>query len=133
MRRGFTLLEVILAVTILTSHDRSDLDASLIAPGDLADITVERAARALEAGADGVKVGIGPGSICTTRVVAGVGVPQVSAVAEVAEALADKGFGVLTEIALEATVKKARCRCRRLFDPGRLQSITGASRTDGRA
>lgn len=44
----------ILAVTILTSHDRADLDASLIAPGDLADITVERAARALAAGADGV-------------------------------------------------------------------------------
>ena len=41
----------------------------------------------IEAGADGVKVGQGPGSICTTRVVAGVGVPQVSAVADVAEAL----------------------------------------------
>jgi len=40
-----------------------------------------------EAGADGVKVGIGPGSICTTRIVAGVGVPQISAVANVAEAL----------------------------------------------
>ena len=46
----------------------------------------------MEAGADGVKVGIGPGSICTTRVVAGVGVPQISAVANVAEAL--KGTGV---------------------------------------
>ena len=44
----------ILAVTILTSLDRSDLDANLIRPGDIADITVERAARALEAGADGV-------------------------------------------------------------------------------
>lgn len=44
----------ILAVTILTSHDRADLDASLIRDGDLADITVERAARALDAGADGV-------------------------------------------------------------------------------
>ena len=41
----------------------------------------------IEAGADGVKVGIGPGSICTTRIVAGVGVPQISAVANVAEAL----------------------------------------------
>ncbi len=41
----------------------------------------------MKAGADGIKVGIGPGSICTTRVIAGVGVPQVSAVAEVAEAL----------------------------------------------
>jgi IMP dehydrogenase len=46
----------------------------------------------VEAGADGVKVGIGPGSICTTRIVTGVGVPQVTAVANVAEAL--KGTGV---------------------------------------
>ncbi len=44
----------ILAVTILTSLDRADLDANLIKPGDLRDITLERAARALEAGADGV-------------------------------------------------------------------------------
>ncbi len=44
----------ILAVTVLTSLDRADLDASLIRPGDLAEITLERAARAFEAGADGV-------------------------------------------------------------------------------
>ena len=44
----------ILAVTVLTSLDRSDLDANLIRPGTLAEITAERAARALEAGADGV-------------------------------------------------------------------------------
>ena len=44
----------ILAVTVLTSLDRADLDANLIKPGDIHDITVERAARALEAGADGV-------------------------------------------------------------------------------
>ncbi len=44
----------ILAVTVLTSLDRSDLDANLIVPGDIHDITLERAARALEAGADGV-------------------------------------------------------------------------------
>ncbi|MBL4915780.1 orotidine-5'-phosphate decarboxylase [Szabonella alba] len=44
----------ILAVTVLTSLDRADLDANLIRPGDIAEITVERAARALEAGADGV-------------------------------------------------------------------------------
>ncbi|WP_019025009.1 MULTISPECIES: IMP dehydrogenase [unclassified Thioalkalivibrio] len=44
------------------------------------------------AGADGVKVGIGPGSICTTRIVAGVGVPQITAISDVAEAL--KGTGV---------------------------------------
>ena len=52
------------------------------------NIATAEAARALvDAGADAVKVGIGPGSICTTRVVAGVGVPQISAVANVAEAL----------------------------------------------
>lgn len=44
----------ILAVTVLTSLDRADLDANLIKPGDIHDITLERAARALEAGADGV-------------------------------------------------------------------------------
>ena len=52
-----------------------------------------RSAKALVAhGADGVKVGIGPGSICTTRIVAGVGVPQITAVVNVSEAL--KGTGV---------------------------------------
>ncbi len=57
------------------------------------NIATAAAARALvEHGADAVKVGIGPGSICTTRIVAGVGVPQISAVANVAEAL--KGTGV---------------------------------------
>ena len=52
------------------------------------NIATAEAAKALaEAGADGVKVGIGPGSICTTRVVAGVGVPQITAVSNVAAAL----------------------------------------------
>lgn len=51
----------------------------------------------VEAGADGVKVGIGPGSICTTRVVAGVGVPQVSAVANVAEALKETNVPVIAD------------------------------------
>lgn len=57
------------------------------------NIATADAAKALvEYGADGVKVGIGPGSICTTRIVAGVGVPQISAIANVANAL--KGTGV---------------------------------------
>jgi len=54
--------------------------------------TADAALALVEAGADGVKVGIGPGSICTTRIVAGVGVPQISAVDNVAQAL--KGTGV---------------------------------------
>ena len=53
-------------------------------------VTGEAATALVEAGADCVKVGIGPGSICTTRVVAGVGVPQISAVGEVADALKKK-------------------------------------------
>jgi IMP dehydrogenase len=52
--------------------------------------TKEAAVALYEAGADAVKVGIGPGSICTTRVVAGVGIPQLSAVYEVAHALEGK-------------------------------------------
>ncbi len=54
--------------------------------------TAEAALDLVKAGADAVKVGIGPGSICTTRIVAGVGVPQISAIANVSEAL--KGTGV---------------------------------------
>jgi len=57
------------------------------------NIATAAAARALlEHGADGVKVGIGPGSICTTRIVAGVGVPQITAISNVADAL--KGSGI---------------------------------------
>ena len=57
------------------------------------NIATAAAAKALaDHGADGVKVGIGPGSICTTRIVAGVGVPQITAISNVAEAL--KGSGI---------------------------------------
>jgi IMP dehydrogenase len=51
----------------------------------------------MEHGADGVKVGIGPGSICTTRIVAGVGVPQISAIANVAKALQGTGVPVIAD------------------------------------
>jgi IMP dehydrogenase len=60
-------------------------------------VTGDAAEALVKAGADGVKVGIGPGSICTTRVVAGVGVPQVSAVAEVAQALKNKGVPLIAD------------------------------------
>ncbi|GJQ29185.1 MAG: inosine-5'-monophosphate dehydrogenase [Phycisphaerae bacterium] len=56
--------------------------------------TPEAARDLVEAGADAVKVGIGPGSICTTRVVTGVGVPQVTAIMHVAQAIADLGSDV---------------------------------------
>ena len=62
------------------------------------NIATGEAAKALvEAGADAVKVGIGPGSICTTRVVAGVGVPQLSAVYEVAKALQGTGVPLIAD------------------------------------
>jgi IMP dehydrogenase len=51
----------------------------------------------VEAGADAVKVGIGPGSICTTRIVAGVGVPQISAIDSVAQALKDKDIPLIAD------------------------------------
>ena len=59
--------------------------------------TPEAAMALAEAGADGVKVGIGPGSICTTRVVAGVGMPQFSAVQAVSHALRDRGVPVIAD------------------------------------
>ena len=60
-------------------------------------VTAEAARALVEAGADGVKVGIGPGSICTTRIVAGVGVPQISAVAAVAAALGGTNVPVIAD------------------------------------
>ena len=62
------------------------------------NIATGEAAKALvEAGADAVKVGIGPGSICTTRIVAGVGVPQISAISNVAEALEGTGVPLIAD------------------------------------
>ena len=59
--------------------------------------TGEAAKYLVDAGADGVKVGIGPGSICTTRVIAGVGVPQLSAVYDVAKALEGTGIPLIAD------------------------------------
>lgn len=67
-----------------------DIVVGNIATGDAAKMLVE-------AGADGVKVGIGPGSICTTRVIAGVGVPQLSAVYDVAKAIAGTGVPLIAD------------------------------------
>src|SRR3546814_9403807 len=62
------------------------------------NVAAGEAARALiGAGADGVKIGIGPGSICTTRVVAGVGVPQLTAIMESAEEAAKSGIPVIAD------------------------------------
>lgn len=70
---------------VKNAFPKIDVIVGNIATGDAAKYLVD-------AGADGVKVGIGPGSICTTRIVAGVGVPQLSAIYDVAKAL--KGTGV---------------------------------------
>ncbi len=59
--------------------------------------TAEAARSLLDAGADALKVGVGPGSICTTRVVAGVGVPQVSAIHDVASVAAEEGAPVIAD------------------------------------
>jgi IMP dehydrogenase len=59
--------------------------------------TAEAALALVEAGADCVKVGIGPGSICTTRIVAGVGVPQITAIADVAKALEGTGVPLIAD------------------------------------
>lgn len=59
--------------------------------------TSEAASFLLDAGADGIKVGIGPGSICTTRIIAGVGYPQLSAVLEVASVLADTDVPLIAD------------------------------------
>jgi IMP dehydrogenase len=68
---------------------------SQVIAGNIA--TAEAAQALVDAGADAVKVGIGPGSICTTRIVAGVGVPQISAVASVAQALRDADVPVISD------------------------------------
>jgi IMP dehydrogenase len=74
------------------------------------NVATAAAARALvEHGADGVKVGIGPGSICTTRIVAGVGVPQITAISNVSEALAGTGVPCIADggIRFSGDVSKA--------------------------
>ena len=60
-------------------------------------VTADGAKALVDAGADGIKVGIGPGSICTTRIVAGVGVPQITAVSTVAEALAKADVPLISD------------------------------------
>ncbi len=75
---------------VKNKYPQIDVVVGNIATGDAARFLVKN-------GADGVKVGIGPGSICTTRVIAGVGVPQLSAVYEVAKALAGTGVPLIAD------------------------------------
>ncbi len=78
--------------TVKMVKDRFDID---VVAGNIA--TGEAAKDLIEAGADALKVGIGPGSICTTRIVAGVGVPQISAIDEVAQVAKEYDIPVIAD------------------------------------
>ena len=95
----------VLVVDTAHGHTKSVLDRVKQIKADHPDVpliagnivTGEAGHALVRAGADAVKVGIGPGSICTTRVIAGVGVPQITAVAEVSSALADTDVPVISD------------------------------------
>ncbi len=82
----------VIATTRRLKQAYPDLD---IVVGNVA--TADAARDLMEAGADGIKVGIGPGSICTTRVVAGIGIPQLSAILHVAGAIKGSGVPVIAD------------------------------------
>jgi IMP dehydrogenase len=81
-------------ISILREIKRNFPDTEIIA-GNIG--TAEAAIMLADEGADGVKVGIGPGSICTTRIVAGVGIPQLSAIYNVAKALRGTGIPIIAD------------------------------------
>ncbi|MBO0892630.1 MAG: IMP dehydrogenase, partial [Acidothermales bacterium] len=110
-KRGRSLVEAGLDVLIVdTAHGhasaviemvrrfKTDTDVDVVG-GNVA--TYEGAKALVEAGADGVRVGVGPGSICTTRVVAGVGAPQVTAIHEAARACRPAGVPVIGDGGLQ--------------------------------
>jgi len=88
---------VLRAVTLVKEHCQH---AEVVA-GNVA--TKEGAADLIAAGADGIKVGIGPGSICTTRVVAGVGVPQLTAILECAKVAVDHDIPIIADGGIKQT------------------------------
>ena len=95
----------VIVVDTAHGHSQGVLDRVKWVKTDYPDVQViggniatpEAALDLAKAGADAVKVGIGPGSICTTRIVAGVGVPQISAIANVVEALRGKNIPVIAD------------------------------------
>jgi IMP dehydrogenase len=106
-KRAMTLVEAgvdLLIVDTAHGHSRSVLEMVTrlkhavdidIVGGNIA--TADGARALIDAGADAVKVGVGPGSICTTRVVAGVGVPQISAIYDIAQVAAPAGVPVIAD------------------------------------
>ena len=108
VRRALALIEAecdVIVVDTAHGHSRGVLDTvsrikresnyTQVAAGNVA--TADGAKALIDAGADAVKVGIGPGSICTTRVVAGVGVPQLTAVMDAVSAARDAGVPVIAD------------------------------------
>ncbi len=106
-KRALTLAEVgvdVLMVDVAHGHSsgvidmisrlKKDVEADIVG-GNV--VTAEGAKALIDAGADGVKIGVGPGSICTTRVVAGVGMPQITAIANVAEYAAAQGVPIIAD------------------------------------
>jgi IMP dehydrogenase len=95
----------VLVIDTAHGHSRGVLDAVRTVRGDFPDVqlvagnvaTADATEALIEAGVDAVKVGIGPGSICTTRVVAGIGVPQVTAIADCARVASKAGVPVIAD------------------------------------
>ena len=95
----------VICVDTAHGHSRGVLEAIKLIKEQYSDLqvvggnvaTTEGAQALADAGADGVKVGVGPGSICTTRVVAGVGVPQLSAIHNAAQALKNRGIPIIAD------------------------------------
>ncbi len=110
-KRALTLIEAgvdLLVVDTAHGHSRAVADTvALLKKSTSVDViggnvaTREGAQALIDAGADGIKVGVGPGSICTTRVVAGVGVPQVSAIHAAAQAARPSGVPVIGDGGLQ--------------------------------
>lgn len=108
-KRAMGLVDAGVDVLVVdTAHGHSRAVTAMVAKlkdelGDRVDVVggnvaTRAGAQALvDAGADGVKVGVGPGSICTTRIIAGVGVPQITAIAEAAAATAEAGVPVIAD------------------------------------
>src|SRR5260221_632299 len=100
----------VLAIDASHGHSSRVIDAVKLIKSKLPEVdllagnigTFEGACALVKAGADGIKVGIGPGSICTTRIVTGFGVPQITAIAEAARACRDANVPAIAELQQKA-------------------------------
>ena len=108
LERAKALNEVGIDLFVIDSahgHSKNVLDTIKMIKKEFSDIDViggnvatpEGAIELVKAGADAVKVGMGPGSICTTRIIAGIGVPQITAILTIKEALQGKDIGIIAD------------------------------------